>query len=113
VVAVDREDREADVVVRRLKVDATGGKVGALVGEDAEGDWAVAEACRREDLHRAHDGPAGRLVVVEEVAAEEDEVCALGRRELENLGKGREGVVLSDVVLLPDALRRVEGRGGG
>ena len=40
---------------------------------------------------------------MEEVAAEQHDVGPVLRRELEDLVKGREGVVLADLVLLPGA----------
>ena len=55
---------------------------------------------------RAHNGVAGGLVVVEEVAAQQDEVGVVGGRHLKHLLKRGERVVLADLVLLPHALSR-------
>jgi hypothetical protein len=53
----------------------------------------------------AHDGFAGGLVVVEEVSPQQHQVGIVVRRYLEHLLKGDEGVVLADLILLPDTLR--------
>ena len=61
------------------------------------------QAVLRQRRHRLDDRRPRGPVVVEEVAAEQHDVGPVLRRELEDLVKGREGVVLADLVLLPGA----------
>jgi hypothetical protein len=113
VVAVDGEHGQRDVVVWVVEVDAAGGEAGGGVGEDLHGDGAVAQAAAGEDLHGLDHRLAGGLVVMEEVAAKEDQVGALLLRDLEDLVEGGKRVVAADLVLLPHALRRDSAAGGG
>jgi hypothetical protein len=66
---------------------------------------ALEEAVLGDQVDGAHDGGAAWLVLVEQVAGEQDEVHVVVRRQLQHLLEGAERVVLPDFVLLPDALR--------
>jgi hypothetical protein len=65
-----------------------------------------------EDLDGAHHGPARGLVLVEEVPPQQHHVGAVVPRELEDLLERLKGIVLADLVLLPDALGGEEARRG-
>jgi hypothetical protein len=73
---------------------------------------ALEEAVLADQLDGAHDGGAAGLVLVEEVAGQQDEVDVVRHRQLQHLLEGAERVLLPDLILLPDALRR-DGAGWG
>lgn len=71
-----------------------------LVADDLEGDGAVVEAVAAENLDGLDERGARGLVLVEEVAAEEDEVDAVALGDGANLLEGVEGVVAAHLILL-------------
>ena len=95
VVTVDREDGQLHVVVGVLKVDALilGVEVGRLIGHHLDLHLSIAKAVVAHDLHRTLQRLARGLVLVKEIAREEDHVDFVRVRQLEALGKRHEAVL--------------------
>lgn len=77
-----------------------GGKVDGGVAEELELARAIPEAVQPEQLHGPVHGQARRLVLVEQVPAQEDPVDVVLPGQLQDLLEGIEGVVPADRVLL-------------
>ena len=104
VVAVDGEGREADVEVRVLVIrrpELCREDPFLLGVEHLEGHLLrLVQAVLSEDLDALADGALARLVLVKDVAPEQDEIALLLDRDLEDLLESVEGVVLPHEVLL-------------
>ena len=73
-VAMDGEDRERDVEIRVKVVCSASDKVGSLVSQDLERDRFVSHASLVDDLHSLDHGRSRGLVLMKEVAAQDDHV---------------------------------------
>ena len=79
---------------------ALGVEVRRLVGDDLDADLALAKHVIAHDFHALVQRLPRRLVVVKEVAGEEDHVGAVLQRQFEDLAEGDKGVVATDRVAL-------------
>ena len=75
---------------------ALGVEVRRLVGDDLDADLALAKDVVAHDFHALVQRLPRRLVVVEEVAGEEDHVGAVLQRQFEDLAEGDKGIVAAD-----------------
>jgi hypothetical protein len=59
-----------------------------------------------QNIHSLDDGCSGGLVIMEEITTQKDEICILLGSYLKDLFESSEGVVLADVIVLPNALQK-------
>mmetsp|Transcript_116158 Transcript_116158/g.339718 ORF Transcript_116158/g.339718 Transcript_116158/m.339718 type:complete len:252 (+) Transcript_116158:895-1650(+) len=99
VVAMDHEEGDLHVGVHILVVDEATGKDGGIA-DHLEENLSRSKAISPEQVHGPVQGASGRLVLVKEVTAMEDEIGFLGSGELQDLLERVQRICTADLVLL-------------